>query len=204
MKGQFFLIAAILMVISLIMIKGLLGVYSSGETHANMNMNIDDKQLDNINGEYEYAAGMASLTSDPNQTLNQYFSNFSEYIRGEKDFRVLWVTVFVNGTNQKYYLNAGNYIQNKISLNISVTNSTPSGVLMEIPDMTTKSASFDSDINGTINISLRYLIGGIEKENIFQIKISNTSSISSFMDIAIVSSGLKIGTNKLYNANIVG
>lgn len=203
MKGQFFIIAAVMITVSLIMIKGLLGIYSSEETHANMNMNIDDRQLTNILREYEYATGISSVKTDPNQTIYQYFSNFSEYMRGEKDARLLWITVFVNGTDQKYYINAGNYLKDSISLNISASNSTPSSTLLEIPDMSAKSYTFSSDINGTINITLRYSTGDSYIEDIFQVDISNMTSISSFTDITLISEESKIGTKNLYTANIL-
>ena len=185
------------------MIKGLLAIYSSEETAVSENMNIFDRQLLNIRGEYEYSAGIASVMADPNASLQAYLTNFSGLLRSDKNAKILWVSVFVNGTNQKYYVNAGNYMQSQIALNVSPTSSTPSSALLNLTDMSASGTNFSSLINGTISMTLRYALEGYQNEDIIQFEVSNSSSVVLFLDAALVADSGKVREKSLFYSNIL-
>lgn len=201
-KGQFFIIAAIIIVLSLIIIRGLLGIYSTAETNENEKSKIENMKLSNLKGEYEYIIGISSVKADPNYSMNLYLSNFSEYVRGNEKSKILWISIFVNGSNQKYYVVAGNYLQNGISINMTPTNTTPSFANLNLSDMATGSYTFSSLINGTVNFTITYSFEGSIIQDTFLFSVSNTSSTAGFFDISLFNEGLKVRTKHLYQRMI--
>jgi hypothetical protein len=197
-KGQFFIIAAIIIVMSIILIRGFLDIYSTSESSLNEMTKIEDMKIENLEKEYEYSLGIASLAADPNASATLYLSNLSYYIRSQENAKILWLAVFVNGGDQKYSVVVGNYLQRSISLNISATNSTPSSASLTINDMANTSYNFTSLINGTINLTLSYIVDDNTIQNTFQLLVGNVSSTTGFFDISLLSDSLKIRTKKVY------
>jgi hypothetical protein len=200
MKGQFFVIAAIVIAVSLVMVKGMLGVYSASEASANENTKIDDRQIENIERNYEQISGIALLQSDANMSLGRYMSNFSGYIRDSEDSKILWIAVFSNGTDQSYSVTAGNYLQNDVTLSIAATDSVPSGMEMFIPDKSFSSAKFISTINGTINVTISYTLSGNSIEDTFHFPVSAKDSSTVYLDISLISGNSAIRAKDAYTS----
>ena len=77
LKGQFFILSAIFILIGLIMLKSLLGVYVTVEEKRKQESDIHDKQLRNIKSEYENTLAIASLQPVPSTNGAEYLYNLS-------------------------------------------------------------------------------------------------------------------------------
>lgn len=201
-KGQFFIIAAIIITISLIAIKSLLGFYSTEETISAESMRIIDKQLENIRNEYEYITGIALTKTDVNSSLYLYLSNFSNFIREDRDARALWIAISANGSNQKYNLLAGNYMKTPVSVNITLTNSTPASILLNLSDRSVGSSNLSSQINGSINMTIRYAFEGYQNEELAQFEISEINSTTIFIDLMINDGETRVREKSIYSAKL--
>jgi len=202
-KGQFIVVGAIVIIVSLIMIKDLLGVYSTIQTTSYEETKILEKQLENIKNEYEYIVGIASMQSDVNRSVVLNLSNFSSYIRDQLDSEIFWLGIYVNGTSQNYSVNAGNFLQNDITVTLTPTDSIPESVELSLSDGTVQSATFASQINGTINLTVSYTIKGVSREDIVLFNVSTYNSTAGFFDIKLLSDDLVVRTKDVYERRIV-
>lgn len=200
-KGQMFLIASILLIIGLIMLKNLLGIYSTVEETRYQETKILGKQLNNVMNEYKYTVAIASAQQNVMNSLVNYTENLSTFLRTDIDSEILYAVVMANSTTQKYYITLGNYLKDKINATINVTNSTPSNSVIGIlEDKTENTTEFQSEINGTINITITYTKQDIEFTEIFPIVVSSTNNlIQGFFDIKVKDEDIFIRMKDIYN-----
>lgn len=197
-KGQFFIIAALVLLTSIVLIRGMLDVYSSGEKSSSLSADYGEKKLENILDEFENAAGISSLGTSPGTSLVYSLSNFSYYIREREDARILWVSVFSNGTNGNYTATVGNYLQKNLYFNVSATSSSPDSFAFSLDDSENSSMQFSSQINGTINLTVSYSDEGFGVQDTFSFSVSNISSVAAFIDARILSSNGMYGSKRAY------
>lgn len=197
-KGQFFIIAALVLLTSLVLIRGMLDLYSSGEKSSSLSSDYGEKKLENILDEFENAVGIASLGSSPADGLVYALSNLSSYIREREDARILWVSVYSNGTSGNYTATVGNYLQKNAYFNISATSSSPSSYAFYLDDSENSSVDFSSQVNGTINLTLSYSIEGSSVQDTFGFSVSNISSTTAFLDMRILSGNGMFGSKRTY------
>lgn len=200
-KGQMFLIAAILVVIGLIMLKNLLGVYSTGEETRFQETQILGKQLNNIINEYKYTLAVAAAQENVTNSSINYTENLSTYLRKDIDSEILYALVFVNSSNQKYYITLGNYLNDRINATIDVTDSTPSSSAIGIlEDRTNSTTEFQSGINGTVTITITYIRQGTEFVETFPIVVSSSRNlIKGFFDVKIKNEETFVRIKDTYN-----
>lgn len=198
MKGQFFIIAAIVIATGLAMISGLLNIYKISETSAGEQMDVGWDILKNIMKEYRFITRVAAVQADPNKSAVQYLSNFSLNIREQQNARILWLAIFMNGTSQEYYVNVGNFMQKRVLLSISVTNSIPSSVSTYLNDLNTASFNFSPQASGLINLTVRYETEDKITEDTISFSAGNTNSLTGFFDIAIKGAGSYVKTKEAY------
>ena len=186
----------------MVLLRGTMEIYSSGESAASGRMNIQERQLQNIAGEFEYITGMASLSTDPNYSSVYALSNFSRYVRSSENAKILWVSVYVNGSSGNYSVNIGNYLQRNIYFNVSPTSSSPTSAAVFIPDYSNSSLLFSAQSNCTINLTLTYSSDGSQVQDTFQFAVSNSSSVAGFFDISLLSDGFMARTKRSYQVTI--
>ena len=185
LKGQFFIISALFILIGLIMLKSLLGVYVTVEEERKQETAIQDKQLRNIKSEYEYTIGIASLQSSVNESGISNLYNLSSLMKSITGSKSLYLFIFVNGSTQKYSVTIGNFLGDKINANLSATNSVPSGYSIgDINSSVNVTRGFQADINGTIYVNITYIRQGSKTIETIPVQVSN-NSVSGFFDITL-------------------
>ncbi|MCD6092605.1 MAG: hypothetical protein J7J38_01120 [Candidatus Aenigmarchaeota archaeon] len=199
-KGQFFIIAAIIITVTLVMIRTLISAYSAAEITTHEETKILGRQLENIKGEYEYIVGTASMQNDVNSSLSQNLANFSSYIRDQLDSEILWVAIYFNSSNQNYSVIVGNFLQDNIEINLTISNSTSHTEAISLGDKSIGSRSFN--ITGDVNLTLSYALKDESREDIISFTLSDNSTIG-FFDISLLSDNLKVRTKDLYERKII-
>ena len=199
-KGQFFIIAAIVITVTLVMIRTLISSYSATEITTHEETKILGRQLENIKGEYEYIVGTASMQNDVNSSLSQNLANFSSYIRDQLDSEILWVAIYFNSSNQNYSVIVGNFLQDNIEINLTISNSTSHTEAISLGDKSIGSRSFN--ITGDVTLTLSYTLKDESREDIISFTLSDNSTIG-FFDISLLSDNLKVRTKDLYERKIV-
>jgi len=199
-KGQFFIIAAIIITVMLVMIRTLISAYSAAEITTHEETKILGRQLENIKGEYEYIVGTASMQNDVNSSLSQNLANFSSYIRDQLDSEILWVAIYFNSSNQNYSVIVGNFLQDNIEINLTISNSTSHTEAISLGDKSIGSRSFN--ITGDVNLTLSYALKDESREDIISFTLSDNSTIG-FFDISLLSDNLKVRTKDLYERKII-
>lgn len=199
-KGQIFLAGAVILLVGLIVLRNLLGVYGTVEEKRYQESLLYDDQLMNIKNEYQYIVGISTLQSNVNESAVNYLSNFSNYLRNEiSDFRVLYLFVFVNGSNQKYSITLGNFLNDKINATVSASDSTPSNISIgSMNDKSNSTNEFQSNVNGTVNITLGYQIKNLTITEMIPIT-SNKNITYGLFDVALNAKGLMVRTKYVCN-----
>ena len=199
-KGQIFLAGAVILLVGLIVLRNLLGVYGTIEEKRYQESLLYDDQLMNIKNEYQYIVGISTLQSNVNESAVNYLSNFSNYLRNEiSDFRVLYLFVFVNGSNQKYSITLGNFLNDKINATVSVSDSTPSNISIgSMNDKSNSTNEFQSNVNGTVNITLGYQIKNLTITEMIPIT-SNKNITYGLFDITLNAKDLMVRTKYVCN-----
>lgn len=181
-KGQLFLIASIFVLIGLIMLKNLLGIYSTIEEKGSLESLLFDKELRNLMNEYKNIVATASLKSDVGA---DYLSNFSSFIRNEMNSKILYSFVFMNSSSKNYSVTIGNFLNDKINVTLSATNATPANSIIGIMnDKTNATREFTSNINGTVQLTLIYEKEGQTFEERIAIR-SDHNYVTGFFDLVI-------------------
>ncbi len=198
-KGQMFVIAAILILVALIAIKNLLGMYATFEEKRFEETFTLDKQMKNIKNELRYTAGIASLQSDANLSGIRFLYNFSNFTVNDMDAKLLYAFVFVNASTQEFGITVGNFMKDTINVTVNATNTTQPGYAFTINNSINVSRQFNSNINGTINITLTY---SKQNENIterFPILASTQRYVGVFSDIILESRDEFVRSKDVYN-----
>ena len=201
-KGQMFLIGAILIIISLVLLRNLLGVFTTAQEEEAGEAIIADMELRNIKNEYNYLAGIASrnLNLTPNVSAINNLYNISDLIRNDKNVKILYVLAFVNGTNQRYTVTVGNFLNDRINATVNVTNSSTSGFYFgNINDKINVTAEFLPNANVTVTITLNYTLQDNNITEIMKANVGTRNHLSLFYDITLEGSDFAVRTKDVYN-----
>ncbi len=194
-----FIIASILLLIAMIMLKNLLGIYATYEEKSFSEMFTLDKQLNNLKSEYRYLVGLTTLQGNANQSGITYLYNFSNFSTSDISAKVLYVYVFGNGSTQRYSATIGNFIEDEINMTVNATSSTPTGFTFTLNSMANATYEFNSSINGTINITLRYAYRNDNVTERFPVLISTSNVVAGFFDITVSSGDQFVRSKSVYN-----
>ncbi|MBI4018103.1 MAG: hypothetical protein HY368_00670 [Candidatus Aenigmarchaeota archaeon] len=155
-KGQMFVIAGLIILIGLFLLRGVFGIYSTLEEKRFQETMIMDKELRNIQHEYENIVAVSRLQGNANASAISNLMDFSTFLRGEEDAEVFYALISVNNT--AFSVTAGNFLNDNINLTVNATTSTPAfAVIGAINDKRNGTASFSADISsGIVNVTLTY------------------------------------------------
>ena len=179
-KGQFFVLAAIIIVLSVIAVKTLIISSRSvplGKTE------FADKILENVEKEYENIVGIAAMQSNVNASLVEYLTNFTNYLRNDRDCEVLWIAIYHNSSQQDLSLSVGNFLQSKINLTLILDGATPSSATFSLDDESIGYQKFSTSSN-TINITISYSLRGENRQEKIMLDVSKDFAYG-FFDIKI-------------------
>lgn len=195
-KGQLFIVGAIIVLIGFIMLRNLF-TYSIVEEKRFLESSLLDRYSGNIANEYRNIVGLSSMQSNVNKSGIDHLSNFSFFIRDDIKSRILYVFVFLNSST--YSVTIGNFLNDKINVTISATNSTPDGYSIGVlDDKTNQTREFIADINGTLELTLSYNKMGNEFNETIPIRAGN-NFVQGFFDITLEEDGLLLRKIGMYN-----
>ncbi len=200
-KGQMFLIGAILIIIGLVLLRNLLGVFTTAQEEEAGESIIADAELRNIKNEYNYLIGIASRSNlIPNVSAINNLYNMSDLLRNNKNVKILYMLAFVNGTNQRYTVTVGNFLNDNINATVNVTNSSTAGFYFgKINDKTNVTAEFLPTSNVTITVTLNYALQDSNITEIMKANIGTMNHFSLFYDIMLEGSDFAVRTKDVYN-----
>lgn len=190
MKGQMFILGAILVVIALIMFRNFLSVYSTAEEGRYLDSALEGKMMRNLEKEYKFMAAISSDAQAPNASAARYMSNFSGMI-SDDGARVLYVFVYSPG-NMTYSVLAGNYLGEKI-------NFTALGSSRIIQNNANESFHFTTPIHANISVNLTYFSSSLNETETFGFALSARNTTAAFFDISLERSGIKLRNKILFN-----
>ena len=200
MKGQFFIIAAVIILIGFILLRNSLGIFDTLAERRIVESSLMNKQAINIVNEYKYLAGTASLQNQVNRSAIDYFYNFSSYLRDERNVEILYVFAYMNDSANTYSVTIGNFINDNINASINVTTSTPQSVNFTLNDKRNTTYNFAVSSEGIININLAYQ--RIDTTITERLSIDSRKNMtSSFFDITLIENN-KIRVKDVYNVTI--
>ena len=200
MKGQFFIIAAVIILIGFILLKNSLGIFDTLVEKRIVESSLMNKQAVNIANEYKYLAGVASLQNDVNRSAIDYLYNFSSFLRDDRDVEILYVFVYVNDSANTYSVTVGNFINDNINASINVTASAPQSVNFTLNDKKNVTYNFAVSSEGIININLTYR--RIDTSVTERLSIDSRKNMTSFfIDLTLVENN-KIRVKDVYNVTI--
>src|SRR3989344_5275074 len=185
MKGQFFIIAAIIIIVAFILLRNSLSIFDTLSEKRFVESSLVNKQAKNILSEYEYLSGVASLQSNVNRSAIDYLYNFSTFLRNERSIEILYVFVYMNDSNDRYSVTVGNFLNDNINITVNASTSSPGQVSFLLNDKKNTTSHFSATISGTINITLtQKRIDTITTER-FTID-SRKNMTASFFDLTLI------------------
>ena len=200
MKGQFFIIAAVIILIGFILLRNSLGIFDTLAERRIVESSMMNKQAINIMNEYKYLAGTASLQNDVNKNAIDYLYNFSSYLRDDRNVEILYVFVYMNDSANTYSVTLGNFLNDNINASINVTASTPQSVNFTLNNKKNATYNFAVSSDGIISINLTYRrIDTLVTERLSIDSRKNMTS--SFFDITLIENN-KIRIKDVYNVTI--
>lgn len=180
-KGQMFIVGAVVFVIGLFLIKNMFSVYSMVEEKRYQESILIDKELKNIAKEYEYITGIASMKG--NDSGINYLEDFSLRLRNESDFRIFYVFIYVNITNQKFSSTVGNFLNDNINVTLNSTNT----FIFQLNDKTNATREFSAST--LTNLTITYKIkNSIVTEKLLVDASKNFTAL--FYDIMLDENGM--------------
>ena len=200
MKGQFFIIAAVIILIGFILLRNSLGIFDTLVERRIVESSMLNKQAINIMNEYKYLAGTASLQGSVNRSGVEFLYNFSSYLRDERKVEILYVFVYMNDSANTYSVTLGNFLNDNINASINVTTSTPQSINFSLNDKRNSTYNFAVSTDGIININLTYR--RIDTSVTERLSVDSRKNMTSFfIDLTLVENN-KIRVKDVYNVTI--
>lgn len=198
-KGQLFIVAAVFIVTGLVLIFGVLTSPALVEEKKFQDVRMLDKNAKNVLNEYKYAAGIATLNSPANVSLQSNMRNLSDYYRREFDSSILYAAVMLNGSTQRFSVDIGNYIRDQIGMNVSASSSVPGSAQFTLADKDNRAVDFSATANTTITITLNYTAGNTRTVERFSINSSARNFMLLFADIRLKDGTYELRLKDTYN-----
>ena len=193
-----FFIAAIFMIIGMVMLRGVLLIPTISQEKAFQETSYLDRNMGNIQREYEIIAGVASAQSNASSSGAAYMHNFSRLIRSDFNAKLFYVLIVSNGTDQSFTANIGNFMQNSATGTLAATGSVPSSVQFSLNDMSNATYSFAGTAAWT-NITLNYTVNGAQALEVFYFNDSSRNYVAGFFDVQLHDSGMLVRSKNYYN-----
>ena len=198
MKGQLFLIATIFMIIMVVLIRNMISVETTEENRF-QESRIIEKNLKNIQNEFRQLASGAAVQTDANISGMDYMRNFSLRVTQDMDVSIMYMYIVANGTNNKYSVTIGNYLQDRMNITFNATSSTPGGNIFLVEDKKNATNEYTSSINGAIGINLTYTSKNQDTTERFNITTNAKNNIFLFTDVTVRSNEFFVRGKDIYN-----
>jgi len=193
-----FIIAAIFMILGFVLLRNLLSLPEITQEKVYQDTSYLDKNLRNLEREYGYLAGTASMQRNANLSGNQYFHSFTQLVRSEFDARILYVYIFSNGTSGNVSVTIGNFMKNNMSGMLNVTSATPTGRTFTLNDTHNVTLEFNLT-SGWINATLNYTMQNSETVERLYFNASTRNYVLGFADMTLQERGFMVRSKSVYN-----
>lgn len=198
-KGQMFIIAAIFIVVAIVLISNMVGSFQLSEENRFQETMYMEKQVKNLINEYRNVVGVAAQQQDGNVSGMEYMRNMSLMARDDFDAAIVYVFIYANGTNQKYSVTIGNFLQDRMNVTFNATNTNPGGRLITIDDKVNETREYEGTANGTVEINITYTSENVETIERFNITTSTSDQAFGFFDVTVRDSGFFVRQKEIYN-----
>ena len=192
------IIAAIFMILGFVLLRNLLSLPEITQEKVYQDTSYLDKNLRNLEREYGYLAGTASMQRNANLSGNQYFHSFTQLVRSEFDARILYVYIFSNGTSGNVSVTIGNFMKNNMSGALNVTSATPTGRTFTLNDTHNVTLEFNLT-SGWINATLNYTMQNSETVERLYFNASTRNYVLGFADMTLQERGFMVRSKSVYN-----
>ncbi len=199
MKGQMFLLAAIIIITGIVLVFNVVGAPHITEEKRFQDTMVPEKNIKNVMNEYIFSLGAATLSSTPDEAVKRAMSNFSAYMRSEFDSNVFYVVALYNKSDQRYSVIVGNYLDRAVNVTVNATSSTPSSNYTFLGDKQSSSLYFSSSVNGTVNITVYYKKGAEDVTEIFSLAAAGRNSTAGIFDVTLRGERSSINRKETYN-----
>src|SRR3989338_4574585 len=193
-----FIIAAIFMILGFVLLRNLLSLPEITQEKVYQDTSYLDKNMKNLEREYAYLAGAASMQRNANLSGNQYFHSFTQLVRSEFDARILYVYIFSNGTSGNVSVTIGNFMKNNMSGMLNVTSATPTGRTFTLNDTHNVTLEFNLT-SGWINATLNYTMQNSETVERLYFNASTRNYVLGFADMTLQERGFMVRSKSVYN-----
>ncbi|KHO48150.1 MAG: hypothetical protein QT00_C0001G0163 [archaeon GW2011_AR5] len=197
-KGQMFVIAAIFMILGFVLLRNLLSLPEITQEKVYQDTSYLDKNLRNLEREYSYLAGTASMQPNVNFSGNQYLHSFTQLVRSEFDAKVLYVYIYSNGTSSNVSVTIGNFMKNNMSGVLNITSATPTGRTFSLNDTHNTTLEFNLTA-GWLNATLNYTMQNRETVERLYFNASTRNYVLGFTDMTLQERGFLVRFKSTYN-----
>ncbi len=198
-KGQLFIIATIFVILIIILIKNTIGTVDITEENRFQGTRLAEKSLKNIQNEFRNVVSAAAVQPDANRSGMEYLRNTSLQARNDLDASILYVYIVANGTNNKYSVTIGNFLQDRVNVTYNATGSSPGGNVFIVEDKQNATNEYTSSVTGTINVNITYTSQNQDTTERFNITTNAKNNIFLFTDITVRSNDLFVRGKDIYN-----
>ncbi len=198
-KGQMFIIATLFIIVAIVLIRNMVGTLEITEENRFQETRLVENTLRNAQNEFRELAALAALQQDANQSGMDYMRNLSLQLRDDADVQIMYIYVVANGTNNKYSVSMGNYLQDRMNITFNATNSNPGGRVFIIEDKANLTREYNSSVNGTISFNVTYTAQNQESTERFNITSNTKNNIFLFTDVTVRSNELFARGKDFYN-----
>ncbi len=201
MKGQFFILAAVVMAVSLLMIKDMFDAYLTIQTTEHQSLLYTREVLDDILGEYDYIVETAACKNAIVDEAEAYLSDFTSKLAEENPITMLFFFSAFNSSSGHLNFSVGNFLGDVVSVNITITNGTTTVTKKSV---IADRAVFNSDvtISGVANITLSYEFCGEERSDTLKLDLSATK-LYLFIDLKMEYQDKTIRRKHVYEKRLV-
>jgi hypothetical protein len=182
-KGEIFITGAVLIIVLLALMA------SSIASAPALPLTIAaSAQLDNLEQEYRYTAGLSA--ADGLDRMDELSGYLHQSVRG---FDSIYALITVSGAG--YELIIGNFMRNDVDIRITAAGSSPSAASANVEDGKTESWSFSS--SGDVQLTIRYTIQNMDYTQ--SLEFATEEQTVSWFDIGIRSDEGNVRRSGIWN-----
>lgn len=182
MKGQMFMVGVIVIVVALILMRNVFSMQPTIEVKRFEESSFFPNAMDNVHNELKNMVGFEEYSD-----RDDIFTNFSSLLREEKYMTLGYTYSYFNSSSGNFSVEVGNFFDDIMkTVVINATNSTPLGYSVgDISDQQAVSRNFTADINGTINVTVSYIMGESYTYKYYVEASSEEDYASGYFDVII-------------------
>lgn len=200
-KGQFFIIAAVLVIGALLAFRSFLSIYATEEELQRQEQSIADRQLANIRDEMRSAVAVASAQQQPNASAIAMVYNFSQLVR-EKDVHIIYVIASANTTTKNISITVGNFLGEPVNVTLNLSNATPAGYAIGLlGDKRNETRQFNTSAHGPVMVTLSYMRQTENMSDSFTIDTS-AHALAAFFDIEYDEQDARLRVKTTFNTTL--